>query len=263
MLNVFTLPPVAYQPVPPASLGIPIPARSGAGAELRRSLPPHVVEALDAVAAQVQAQVFDPLLYAANQTALGVEFQKLYPVYWRHHLSTALILFTAISDDLSRFAVLATRGLEESQDVVRHNGPRLIGQEAVLHVLFGLDVIKRVVQGVVSSLSEKTPPTSETAKTPGDEWAAQTVAYSMATSTVLFSISRGQELCGRLENVQVLARWSRGYAVNAYHLAKQLGFLKPTPPRGVVQSASDDEDLLLAEAGLEEYRRLLADNREK
>ena len=50
----------------------------------------------------------------------------------------------------------------------------------------------------------------------------------------------------------MLAHWSKSYAVRAYHLAKCVGLLKATESGRAVGS-SEEEDLVLADAGLASY----------
>jgi len=59
-----------------------------------------------------------------------------------------------------------------------------------------------------------------------------------------------------LENVATLAHWSKSYAVRAYHFTKVIGPLKSAPPDRPV-SPSEEEDLVLAEAGLDSYAEML------
>jgi len=60
-----------------------------------------------------------------------------------------------------------------------------------------------------------------------------------------------------LENFADLANWSKSHAGSAYHLAKIAGLLKPVRASAAV-GRGDEEDLVLAEAGLESYAEGLA-----
>jgi hypothetical protein len=51
--------------------------------------------------------------------------------------------------------------------------------------------------------------------------------------------------------------WSKRFAVQAYHFTKALGVLK-TGQRSAEVGGSEEEDLVLAEAGLDSYAELLA-----
>jgi hypothetical protein len=86
------------------------------------------------------------------------------------------------------------------------------------------------------------------------------IAYAMAFSAVrvtLAALADGQTPSAKLENVAELAHWSKSYAGNAYHLSKVAGLLKKVRPSALV-GPSDEEDLPLAEAGLDSYAEGLA-----
>jgi hypothetical protein len=82
------------------------------------------------------------------------------------------------------------------------------------------------------------------------------MAFS-AVRASLAALADGRTPSAKLENVAALANWSKSYAVNAYHLAKVAGLLKTVRPSAPV-GRSDEEDLVLAEAGLDSYAEGLA-----
>ncbi len=62
-----------------------------------------------------------------------------------------------------------------------------------------------------------------------EPWANSIVAYVMAFSALLSALTAleaGRTAAAKLENLAMLAHWSKRYAVQAYHLAKVLGLLK-------------------------------------
>jgi len=88
------------------------------------------------------------------------------------------------------------------------------------------------------------------------------MAYAMTFSPVLLALSalsNGHAMPGRLENVAVLAEWSKSYLAQAFHLTKVIGLLKTTPPSGPI-GPREDEDLLLAEGGLDSYAEALPED---
>ena len=92
-----------------------------------------------------------------------------------------------------------------------------------------------------------------------EPWANSIIAYAMAFSSVLASLTalaKGRTTSGGLENVATLAHWSKSYAVQAYHFTKLIGLLKTAPPDGPI-GPSEEEDLVLAEAGLDSYAEML------
>ena len=86
------------------------------------------------------------------------------------------------------------------------------------------------------------------------------VAYVMPFSAVLASLTAfasGRRTKAKLENVATLAHWSKRFAVQAYHSTKAIGLLKTVRP-GAPIGRSEEEDLILAEAGLDSYAEALA-----
>ena len=95
-----------------------------------------------------------------------------------------------------------------------------------------------------------------------ETWANTLVAYAMAFSAVvacLATLADDRVPSAKLDNAAVLAEWSKSYATKAYHLAKTAGLLKAPRPNAPI-GRSDDEDLMLAEAGLDSYREGLAED---
>jgi hypothetical protein len=82
----------------------------------------------------------------------------------------------------------------------------------------------------------------------------------MAFSSVLAALTaleNGRTTSARLENVASLAHWSKAYAAQAYHFTKALGLLKTSRPVSAL-GQTDEEDAVLAGAGLDDYAAALA-----
>ena len=91
------------------------------------------------------------------------------------------------------------------------------------------------------------------------QWTNSIIAYAMAFSSVLASLTalvNGRTTSGKLDNIATLAHWSKSYAVRAFHFTKVIGLLKKAPLDGPV-GPSEEEDLILAEAGLDSYADML------
>jgi len=82
------------------------------------------------------------------------------------------------------------------------------------------------------------------------------MAFS-AVAACLATLADGRLPSAKPENAAVLAQWSKSYATKAYHLAKTAGLLKARRPSAPV-GRSDDEDFMLADAGLNSYCEGLA-----
>jgi len=246
-------------PSPGVRLAIP-PAYVTIGEDLRRSLPGRIVEALDRIVEKIQADVFDPLLYAAESDDLRRAFGRLFPGFTYDYVSVVFLIWAQIEQDPHRFLALGMRRLEASRSLIAERGGRWLSREAILAVQFGLHTI-----GVIARAAARVPDRDLTLIDPqaGHAIVHPILAHAMAMSAVLSSLASEDQLRGRPDNVVQLAFWSKAYAEEAYGAAKRLGLLKPRRPSGQLPTASDPEDILLANAGLEEYARLLAAEEER
>jgi len=245
-----------------AVVGQLVPAATAPGNELRRILPPALVVALDRIGDQIGEEVFDPLLHAASVEQLARTFERLFPKFRDYYASTILIVWGWLQEDPQRFSALTIRSFQESENLIRLHGPQWIGQDASLNALHGLATIARIAKAVAVAVpidqnaASDIRPTESGAET----WSKALIAYMMAFSaarTSLAALADGRSPSAKLENVAALANWSKSYAVNAYHLAKSFGLLK-TVHRATPVGRSDEEDMVLAEAGLESYSDGLA-----
>jgi hypothetical protein len=243
-----------------ATLGQLVPAATAPGNELRRILPPALVVALDRIGDQIGEEVFEPLLHAASVEQLARTFERVFPKFRDYYASTIFIVWGWLQEDPQRFSALTIRGFQESEHLIRSHGPRWIGPDASLNALHGLATITRIAKAA-AELLDKQGAASLRANEPEAEASANAlIAYVMAFSAVrasLAALADGQAPPAKLENVAALANWSKSYAVNSYHLAKAAGLLKAVRS-GAPVGRSDEEDLVLAEAGLESYAEGLA-----
>jgi hypothetical protein len=164
-----------------------------------------------------------------------------------------------LQEDPQRFSALTIRSFQQSEDLIRADGPRWIGQGASLNALHGLATIIRIAKAATRLFDREKSADFRGDDSSAELWTNSIVAYAMALSSVLAALTalaNGRTTSGRLENVATLANWSKSYAARAYHLTKVIGLLKSAPPRGPV-GASEGEDMVLAEAGLESYVEML------
>lgn len=243
-----------------AAAGVgPVPTVAALGRELRQSLPPALVEALDKIGDQIEVEILDPLLCAASVEQLARTFERVFPKFRDYYVSTVLIMWGFLQEDPQRFSALAIRGFQQSEDLIRSRGAHWIGQDASLNALQGLATIIRVAKVATRLFDQEKSAELRADESSAELWANSIIAYAMAFSSVLPSLtalSNGRTASGRLENVATLAHWSKSYAVRAYHFAKVIGLLKSAPPDGPV-GPSEEEDLVLAEAGLDSYAEML------
>jgi hypothetical protein len=236
-------------------MGPMAPAATAPSDELRRILPPALVVALERIGDQIGEEIFDPLLHAVSVEQLARTFERVFPKFRDYYASTILIVWGWLQEDPQRFSALTIRSFQESGDLIRSHGPHWIGQDASLNALHGLATITRVAKAAAVLLNKQEPVHLRANEPEAEAWANALIAYVMAFSAVrasLAALADGRTPSAKLENVAALANWSKSYAVNAYHLAKTAGLLKAQRPSAPV-GRSDDEDLMLAEAGLDSY----------
>jgi hypothetical protein len=243
-----------------AAVGQLVPAATFPGNELRRILPPALVVALDRIGDQIGEEIFDPLLHAASVEQLARTFERVFPKFRDYYASTIFIVWGWLQEDPQRFSALTVGSFRESERLLRSHGPRWIGRDASLNALHGLATIIRIAKALAVPLDKQGPADLRPNESDAEAWANALIAYAMAFSAVrasLAALADGRTPSAKLENVAALAHWSKSYAVNAYHLAKVAGLLKTVRP-GAQVGRSEEEDLVLAEAGLDSYADGLA-----
>jgi len=242
-----------------ATIGAPVPAAAALGRELRQSLPPALVEALDRIGDQIQVEVLDPLLCAASEEQMARTFERVFPKFRDYYVSTVLLMWGSLQEDARRFSALTIRSFQESEHLIQTHGPHWIGQDASLNALHGLRTIIRIAKVATRLFDLERSTEFRANESRAEQWANSMIAYALAFSSVLASltaVAKGQTTSGKLENVATLAQWSKMYAVQAYHFTKVIGLLKTAPPNGPIDP-NEEEDLVLAEAGLDSYAELL------
>jgi hypothetical protein len=239
-----------------AALGPPVPS-VGLSKELRQSLPPTLLDALDKISDQIALEIFDPLLCAASVEASARTFEQVFPRFRDYYASTILILWGFLREDPEQFSALTIRSFEESEDVLRASGPHWIGQDATLNALQALATVTRVAKATIHLFDDRDIRGDASS---GEAWANSLIGFAMAFSAALralTALASGRETSTKLENAAALAHWSRDFATRVYHLSKTLGLLRPTLPRRPIGS-TDAEDEILAESGLDSYAEALA-----
>jgi hypothetical protein len=217
------------------------------------------VEALDRISDQIEIEVLGPLLCADSVDQVARTFERIFPKFWDYYVSTIFIMWGFFQEDPRRFAALTIRSFKESEELVRQHGPHWIGRDASLNVLHGLATMVRVAKVGTRLFDRERSVELRVDESEAEQWTNSIIAYAMAFSAVLAALTalvNGRATAARIENVVALAHWSKSYAARAYHFAKTLGFLnvqRPTSPVGM-----SEEDVLLAEAGLDSYAQGLA-----
>lgn len=257
MSPVLILPPLSGTRIPAATFGPPVPAATTLGKELRQSLPPSLVDALDKLGTQIQTEILDPLT-TTSVDQLARTFERVFPKFRDYYISTVLMLWGFLQEDPQRLSALTIRSFQESERLIREHGPRWIGQDPSMNALQGLATITRIAKAA-TRLFDQTRLEPLPAESQAESWANALIAYILAISSVLSSLialANERVASGRLENISALACWSKEYAASAFHHSKVMGLLRGPSPDGAI-GGSDEEDLALADAGLDSYADML------
>jgi hypothetical protein len=191
---------------------------------------------------------------------LARSFERLFPTFRDYYISTVLILWGFLREDAQRFSALTIRGFQEAEHLIRAGGPHGIGQDASLNALSGVATVIRVANGVTRLVDQDGSAALHANQSSAEPWANSIIAYVMAFSSVLAALTaleNRRTTSARLENVASLVHWSRNYAAQSYHFTKALGLLKTSQTVGPV-GQSNEEDAVLAGAGLDDYAAALA-----
>jgi hypothetical protein len=254
MTTTLELPEVPAQAArrPPVTIAFsPAAMRRG---EVRSALPPPVLQAIDGLFTQMENQVIEPLLYGVQVNDLPAAFQRQYPQFVPLYTAVIGTVLSAFEQDPQRLLTVATGGLVDVARTLQEVGPARIGREPTLAALIGLQTIARVAQRTITR-SGGIPPLPEREVA---EWGSFAFAHMLSLFAVTSFLAHDEPLRGGVVNASVLARWSKEYAMRVYHLSKSMGLLRPVDASAPIPAESDEEDLRLANAGLEHYRELLA-----
>jgi hypothetical protein len=209
--------------------------------ELEARLPRQVMNALEAIGRQMETEIYKPILLARGVKQLKEQFTRGFHRYSALYISMNALLWSQmdVADITAIWAPIVVR-LKRDMD---GRGAEAIGEEAAGDLLVGLATVKLIS---LSQAGSELPDLQEL-----QSWY---ILYWLAISCVCcYLIDRE----GNLQNVTVLASWSRYYATRIYQCAKTLGVVKVPVAKGPIPEPTD-EDRLLSEAGLEDLAAHLA-----
>jgi hypothetical protein len=237
------------------------PAVSGAaalGEELRTKLPLSLIRDLDKVSEQIRVEIIGPLLCAGSDEELAGTFERTLPKFAECYVRIFQVLQESLQEDALQFSDLTMRSFRESERLIRSSGPQWIGQPATLNALLGLSTVGGIAKAAIRLGQQgnlvgigKDPSSRE-------QWVKSLISYWMsyfAVHAALTLLANG-DTTPRLDNVVTLANRSSRCALDAYHLSKVIGLLKPPVFHGPVDQG-DDEDIVLANTGMESYLEML------
>jgi len=204
-------------------------------------LPEKFHELTDWLDAQLRRAVYDPLL-RVEPVDLPAAFQNVVIAYANSLRAVSALALTALGGDIARLFELAERELVLLEDRLQRLGPAAMEGEAVDSALAGIRLRRRVTRGLRHA----------PVLTAGLEVLGALVAQTMALSTIGYGLT----VRARRENLEILAHWSRAYAVKAYAAAKAAWLLAAPSPAEAAPAVSDPDDRELADRGLAHYRRI-------
>lgn len=254
MALVSALPTITARHVPYTAPGLAISPGPTLVADLRNSLPASTVDALDALVDQIEKEVIDPLLCTETVEEMRHAFQERFSTFQSSYIGLTLVLWAALGEDRDRFIELTERGFDELRAGLVERGTPLLGEDAAAAAALALDGVARIARAAVRLLNQTDQEISPPEKVLR-EWTASIIASVMTLFAVHSAVTRGDQLRGRHENVVLLARWAVGYATKAFDASKRLGLLRPASAPGPIPDESDDDEILLANAGLDEFAR--------
>jgi hypothetical protein len=229
--------------------------------DLRRLLPPATVDALDAIGKQIQATVFDPLLYASSPEELRERFVQLFRTYCLQYASASLQLTSAAANEPNALATALMRELADWE--APSQAIPILGSDAATILTTAVDIMNRVLRRSLRTLIQTPGAVPQAVEL---QWFNGFVLFSMSVGPVLDALTRAP-FKGRRENLVLLTMWARVYALQLYAFSRRLGWIpEATPVVGAenvgLATGTEEEERLLTEAGFEAWAQDLV-NREE
>ena len=225
--------------------------------QLRKSLQAPELRALEGLWEQIETQTLTPLFVAEPRQGLGEAFRLVFPRFFSYYHAATLTLLASV-----REPALISQLVNFSFDALRLDlatkGPARLDPQALVAAQIGIRSMAQVVRAAARQVVTDDPSSTERLDAVAQQFATESTAYMLTIFAVSHALSLGDGFQGRLKNVAILARWSQEYAARVYGIAVRCGLLRlPQPPLGPSPTGSTDEELQLADAGLEEYVDLL------
>lgn len=250
---------VATAPTPdivgaPKTLAGAVPPSATLPSPLRKIFDPSALQTLESLWQQIETQTLAPLFMAEPREGLAQTFRVVYPRFFRYYIAATLTLLASMKEP-QLVGQLVSFSFDALSNELKKRGPKLLGREPATAALIGVHSMARVMKAAARQFVQNEP---EQLESIAAQFTSTTTAYMLTMFAVSHALSLGDAFKGRPENVSILARWGQDYAAKVYDLAVRSGLLKPPQrPPGDLSGRSPEEDLGLAEAGIEEYARLL------
>jgi hypothetical protein len=222
---------------------------------LKTKLSQPALSALELITQQMVSEVLQPLLCIPDLEGLRKEFGELFGRFSDLQNSMFYLMYSVIPN-IADLLLLSAPALAMFKRALENRGVETIGEEATndtLLALFTADIVNRRIVKLIDA-RDRISITEENLRQLHN-WIT---AYNMASLCIWHYFDSHQ---GLQSNVRVLAYWSRYYAVGMYECAKASRLLEVRAVAGEV-AQPDEEDLELAQAGLEDFVTRLAEEEE-
>lgn len=165
------------------------------------------------------------------------------------------------ADKASRFSDLTISSFRESERILSSSGPFWIGRDSSQDALQGLAAMTRVVKAAAKA-AQNPEAAASLEKARLENWSNSIVAYMLTFSVVLFSAFRSQLpgggtpdrfQAGKHSRVGFLEQSLRRSRLHHLDVARN----PSASSAGTACWAKRDEDVLLADTGLQEYASAL------
>lgn len=224
-------------------------------ADFLKAIPEPVLKALEVITRQVETEILKPLLYAPDFEELGKEFTRLFAPFSDLQNSMFFLIYGVLTN-VSDFFLLSASALDIFKRDLESRGSETIGEVATNDALLALRIMNLVTRRIAKIVEAGHSIDAEERDL--QQFRNRITACSVANLCVWYYLSQSE---GRQENVRVLAYWSRHHAAGVYRFAKALRVVEVPTSIGEIPQP-DEEDLRLAEAGLEDFVTRLAQEEE-
>src|SRR5258708_4442747 len=181
------VPTLSFVQPAPVTLGPAVPSSTTLGAEIRGTLPPALLSALDSVGTQIQIEILDPLLSAPTQEQLTETFERVLPKFANYYESTIRILWGYFEQDPQRVAALTVRAYGGSEQFLREHGSQWLGHETMLSTLRGIATITKIAKASANFLETQVQAQASEAAV---DWLRALIGYLMAFSSVGYALNQ-------------------------------------------------------------------------
>lgn len=228
---------------------------------LANHLSPPALTYVRALAGEIEDRFVRAVAMAESTDALRQRFESSVPEYARLLWTLVLVVFPAIRSDCERWCTLVEDGFDRVQNIITEHGRESLGEQASLNLHMAVATARRLSRFLdPNDPAWEKLPVEQRSKANTLCW--QSIGLSLALSAV------GMILSGQVRPVSpsvpsALSDWCLGFTDRMAKILRALGRLGRVGPGLSPQAASglgedEGEDRELANAGLEEYARLLA-----